>query len=60
LYSFEDQGIMSMWLKKKKKKKFMLQGALGILNSSLNELHLRTVNANIGMFGTLTQLLVII
>jgi len=34
----------------------MLQGALGILN----ELHLRTVNANIGMFGTLTQLLVII
>ena len=29
-----------------------LQGALGTLNSSLNnELHLRTVSANIGMFG---------
>lgn len=29
-----------------------LQGALGTLNSCLNnELHLRTVSANIGMFG---------
>nr|YP_010046473.1 ATP synthase CF0 subunit I [Lablab purpureus]QPJ78255.1 ATP synthase CF0 subunit I [Lablab purpureus]QRI60679.1 ATP synthase CF0 subunit I [Lablab purpureus] len=31
-----------------------LQGALGTLNSCLNnELHLRTVSANIGMFGTM-------
>nr|YP_010305391.1 ATP synthase CF0 subunit I [Fagus lucida]YP_011018000.1 ATP synthase CF0 subunit I [Fagus hayatae]WLS54919.1 ATP synthase CF0 subunit I [Fagus longipetiolata]ULU19180.1 ATP synthase CF0 subunit I [Fagus lucida]WQG15363.1 ATP synthase CF0 subunit I [Fagus hayatae]WQG15445.1 ATP synthase CF0 subunit I [Fagus hayatae] len=35
-----------------------LQGALGTLNSSLNnELHLRTINANIGMFGTLTEII---
>nr|AZJ16939.1 ATP synthase CF0 B subunit [Betula halophila] len=34
-----------------------LQGALGTLNSSLNnELHLRTINANIGMFGTLKEI----
>nr|QWY87025.1 ATP synthase CF0 subunit I [Millettia stuhlmannii] len=33
-----------------------LQGALGTLNSSLNnELHLRTVNANIGMFGAMKE-----
>lgn len=31
-----------------------LQGALGTLNSSLNdELHLRTISANIGMFGAM-------
>jgi len=35
-----------------------LQGALGTLTSSLNnELHLRTINANIGMFGTLTEII---
>ena len=34
-----------------------LQGALGTLNSCLNnELHLRTINANIGMFGTLKEI----
>lgn len=34
-----------------------LQGAIGTLNSSLsNELHLRTINANIGMFGTIKEL----
>nr|YP_009934754.1 ATP synthase CF0 subunit I [Morella cerifera]QNR95386.1 ATP synthase CF0 subunit I [Morella cerifera] len=34
-----------------------LQGALGTLNSSLNnELHLRTINANISMFGTLKEI----
>uniref|UniRef100_A0AAU6QD90 ATP synthase subunit b, chloroplastic n=1 Tax=Engelhardia serrata var. cambodiana TaxID=3136883 RepID=A0AAU6QD90_9ROSI len=34
-----------------------LQGALGTLNSSLNnELHLRTINANIGIFGTLKEI----
>nr|YP_009735543.1 ATP synthase CF0 subunit I [Pterocarya hupehensis]QBG39830.1 ATP synthase CF0 subunit I [Pterocarya hupehensis]WAJ60852.1 ATP synthase CF0 subunit I [Pterocarya hupehensis]WKF53766.1 ATP synthase CF0 subunit I [Pterocarya hupehensis] len=34
-----------------------LQGALGTLNSSLNnELHLRTINANIEMFGTLKEI----
>nr|YP_009735810.1 ATP synthase CF0 subunit I [Engelhardia roxburghiana]YP_010024149.1 ATP synthase CF0 subunit I [Engelhardia fenzelii]YP_010962507.1 ATP synthase CF0 subunit I [Engelhardia unijuga]QBG40452.1 ATP synthase CF0 subunit I [Engelhardia roxburghiana]QOP63498.1 ATP synthase CF0 subunit I [Engelhardia fenzelii]WDE74948.1 ATP synthase CF0 subunit I [Engelhardia roxburghiana]WKF53345.1 ATP synthase CF0 subunit I [Engelhardia fenzelii]WNI00616.1 ATP synthase CF0 subunit I [Engelhardia roxburghiana] len=34
-----------------------LQGALGTLNSSLNnELHLRTINANIGMFDTLKEI----
>nr|YP_009860983.1 ATP synthase CF0 B subunit [Spatholobus suberectus]QKI32247.1 ATP synthase CF0 B subunit [Spatholobus suberectus] len=33
-----------------------LQGALGTLNSCLNnELHLRTVNANIGMFGAMKE-----
>nr|YP_010162304.1 ATP synthase CF0 subunit I [Dolichos falciformis]YP_010162470.1 ATP synthase CF0 subunit I [Eriosema crinitum]YP_010162636.1 ATP synthase CF0 subunit I [Fagelia bituminosa]UXL85636.1 ATP synthase CF0 B subunit [Eriosema floribundum]QRI60013.1 ATP synthase CF0 subunit I [Dolichos falciformis]QRI60179.1 ATP synthase CF0 subunit I [Eriosema crinitum]QRI60345.1 ATP synthase CF0 subunit I [Fagelia bituminosa] len=33
-----------------------LQGALGTLNSCLNnELHFRTVNANIGMFGTMKE-----
>nr|QFO87246.1 ATP synthase CF0 subunit I [Silene adscendens]QFO87408.1 ATP synthase CF0 subunit I [Silene cambessedesii]QFO88056.1 ATP synthase CF0 subunit I [Silene littorea]QFO88866.1 ATP synthase CF0 subunit I [Silene psammitis]QFO89190.1 ATP synthase CF0 subunit I [Silene stockenii] len=33
-----------------------LQGALGTLNSCLNnELHLRTINANIGMFGALNE-----
>nr|YP_010464948.1 ATP synthase CF0 subunit I [Limonium otolepis]UUL95427.1 ATP synthase CF0 subunit I [Limonium otolepis] len=33
-----------------------LQGALGTLNSCLsNELHLRTINANIGMFGTMNE-----
>nr|YP_010514314.1 ATP synthase CF0 B subunit [Dolichopsis monticola]UXL85967.1 ATP synthase CF0 B subunit [Dolichopsis monticola] len=33
-----------------------LQGALGTLNSCLNnELHLRTVSANIGMFGTMKE-----
>nr|YP_010207562.1 ATP synthase CF0 subunit I [Quercus fleuryi]UBA14245.1 ATP synthase CF0 subunit I [Quercus fleuryi] len=35
-----------------------LKGALGTLTSSLNnELHLRTINANIGMFGTLTEII---
>lgn len=34
-----------------------LQGALGTLNSSLNnELHLRTINANIGMFGAMNEI----
>nr|QKK47607.1 ATPase I subunit [Paysonia grandiflora] len=34
-----------------------LQGAIGTLNSSLsNELHLRTINANIGMFGTIKEI----
>nr|YP_009572683.1 ATP synthase CF0 subunit I [Seguieria aculeata]QBE88397.1 ATP synthase CF0 subunit I [Seguieria aculeata] len=34
-----------------------LQGALGTLNSCLNnELHLRTINANIGMFGTMKEI----
>uniref|UniRef100_UPI0030DFAD4F ATP synthase CF0 subunit I n=1 Tax=Herniaria glabra TaxID=115624 RepID=UPI0030DFAD4F len=34
-----------------------LQGALGTLNSCLNnELHLRTINANIGMFGAMNQI----
>nr|YP_010129341.1 ATP synthase subunit b [Heynea velutina]QPZ48566.1 ATP synthase subunit b [Heynea velutina]QPZ48649.1 ATP synthase subunit b [Heynea velutina] len=34
-----------------------LQGALGTLNSSLNkELHLRTISANIGMFGTMKEI----
>ena len=33
-----------------------LQGAIGTLNSCLNnELHLRTINANIGMFGTMKE-----
>uniref|UniRef100_UPI0030FE5D89 ATP synthase CF0 subunit I n=1 Tax=Primula zhui TaxID=3043453 RepID=UPI0030FE5D89 len=33
-----------------------LEGALGTLNSCLNnELHLRTINANIGMFGTMKK-----
>nr|YP_010048840.1 ATP synthase CF0 subunit I [Aganope dinghuensis]QPK77213.1 ATP synthase CF0 subunit I [Aganope dinghuensis] len=33
-----------------------LQGAVGTLNSCLNnELHLRTVNANIGMFGAMKE-----
>nr|YP_010700854.1 ATP synthase CF0 subunit I [Neustanthus phaseoloides]WCI20926.1 ATP synthase CF0 subunit I [Neustanthus phaseoloides] len=33
-----------------------LRGALGTLNSCLtNELHLRTVSANIGMFGTMKE-----
>ena len=33
-----------------------LQGALGTLKSCLNnELHLRTVSANIGMFGTMKE-----
>nr|YP_010379828.1 ATP synthase CF0 subunit I [Astragalus pectinatus]UCS40968.1 ATP synthase CF0 subunit I [Astragalus pectinatus] len=33
-----------------------LQGALGTLNSSLNnELHLRTISANIGMFGAMKE-----
>nr|UEX91689.1 ATP synthase CF0 B subunit [Silene flos-cuculi] len=33
-----------------------LQGALGTLNSCLNnELHLRTITANIGMFGALNE-----
>nr|YP_010365451.1 ATP synthase CF0 subunit I [Pereskia aculeata]UOU85396.1 ATP synthase CF0 subunit I [Pereskia aculeata]WRH31658.1 ATP synthase CF0 subunit I [Pereskia aculeata] len=33
-----------------------LQGALGTLNSCLNnELHLRTINANIGMFGAMKE-----
>nr|YP_010138544.1 ATP systhase CF0 B subunit [Boehmeria nivea]QHN51752.1 ATP synthase CF0 subunit I [Boehmeria nivea var. nipononivea]QHN51836.1 ATP synthase CF0 subunit I [Boehmeria tomentosa]UED15981.1 ATP synthase CF0 subunit I [Boehmeria nivea var. tenacissima]QQH14558.1 ATP systhase CF0 B subunit [Boehmeria nivea]UED22259.1 ATP synthase CF0 subunit I [Boehmeria nivea] len=34
-----------------------LQGALGTLNSCLNnELHLRTVSTNIGMFGTIKEI----
>nr|YP_010014209.1 AtpF [Thulinella chrysantha]QOI12716.1 AtpF [Thulinella chrysantha] len=34
-----------------------LQGAMGTLNSCLsNELHLRTINANIGMFGTMKEI----
>nr|YP_011025112.1 ATP synthase CF0 subunit I [Hedlundia persica]WQM54267.1 ATP synthase CF0 subunit I [Hedlundia persica]WQM55627.1 ATP synthase CF0 subunit I [Hedlundia persica] len=34
-----------------------LQGALGTLNSCLNnELHLRTINTNIGMFGTVKEI----
>nr|YP_009568270.1 ATP synthase CF0 subunit I [Plumbago auriculata]ADD31536.1 ATP synthase CF0 subunit I protein [Plumbago auriculata]QBC69201.1 ATP synthase CF0 subunit I [Plumbago auriculata]QBE86552.1 ATP synthase CF0 subunit I [Plumbago auriculata] len=34
-----------------------LQGALGILNSCLsNALHLRTINANIGMFGAMNEI----
>nr|QGA84674.1 ATP synthase CF0 subunit I [Mimosa tenuiflora] len=34
-----------------------LQGALGTLNSCLsNELHLRTISANIGMFGTMKEI----
>nr|YP_009894784.1 ATPase I subunit [Dithyrea californica]YP_009895647.1 ATPase I subunit [Dimorphocarpa wislizeni]YP_009898476.1 ATPase I subunit [Murbeckiella boryi]QKK52195.1 ATPase I subunit [Nerisyrenia camporum]QKK41243.1 ATPase I subunit [Dithyrea californica]QKK42106.1 ATPase I subunit [Dimorphocarpa wislizeni]QKK45283.1 ATPase I subunit [Murbeckiella boryi] len=34
-----------------------LQGAIGTLNSCLsNELHLRTINANIGMFGTIKEI----
>nr|UGV23122.1 ATP synthase CF0 subunit I [Elaeocarpus angustifolius] len=34
-----------------------LQGALEILNSCLtNELHLRTISANIGMFGTMKEI----
>nr|YP_009569837.1 ATP synthase CF0 subunit I [Microtea debilis]QBC68122.1 ATP synthase CF0 subunit I [Microtea debilis]QBE86467.1 ATP synthase CF0 subunit I [Microtea debilis] len=34
-----------------------LQGALGTLNSCLNnELHLRTINANIGMFGATKEI----
>nr|UIS16819.1 ATP synthase CF0 subunit I [Camelina microcarpa] len=34
-----------------------LQGAIGTLNSCLsNELHLRTINANIGMFGTMKEI----
>nr|APZ84043.1 ATP synthase CF0 subunit I [Lagerstroemia speciosa] len=34
-----------------------LQGALGTLNSCLNnELHLRTITANIGMFGTMKEI----
>nr|QXJ41190.1 ATP synthase CF0 subunit I [Hydrangea febrifuga]WOK77474.1 ATP synthase CF0 subunit I [Hydrangea febrifuga] len=34
-----------------------LQGALGTLNSCLNnELHLRTIRANIGMFGTMKEI----
>nr|QGA84687.1 ATP synthase CF0 subunit I [Vachellia tortilis] len=34
-----------------------LQGALGTLNSCLNnELHLRTISANIGMFGTMKDI----
>nr|YP_009568836.1 ATP synthase CF0 subunit I [Marcgravia coriacea]QBC67954.1 ATP synthase CF0 subunit I [Marcgravia coriacea] len=34
-----------------------LQGALGTLNSCLNnELHLRTISANIGMFGTIKEI----
>nr|YP_010887469.1 ATPase subunit I [Meconopsis bella]WJJ45536.1 ATPase subunit I [Meconopsis bella] len=34
-----------------------LQGALGTLNSCLNsELHLRTINANIGMFGSMKEI----
>nr|YP_010570849.1 ATP synthase CF0 subunit I [Impatiens platysepala]UZG90710.1 ATP synthase CF0 subunit I [Impatiens platysepala] len=33
-----------------------LEGALGTLNSCLNnELHLRTISANIGMFGTIKE-----
>nr|YP_010625498.1 ATP synthase CF0 B subunit [Chrozophora sabulosa]WBG94227.1 ATP synthase CF0 B subunit [Chrozophora sabulosa] len=34
-----------------------LQGALGTLNSCLNnELHFRTINANIGMFGAMKEI----
>nr|YP_010267127.1 CF0 subunit I [Impatiens macrovexilla]UIF93687.1 CF0 subunit I [Impatiens macrovexilla] len=34
-----------------------LEGALGTLNSCLNnELHLRTISANIGMFGTIKEI----
>nr|YP_009896946.1 ATPase I subunit [Hesperis persica]QKK43579.1 ATPase I subunit [Hesperis persica] len=34
-----------------------LQGAIGTLKSCLsNELHLRTINANIGMFGTIKEI----
>nr|YP_009899425.1 ATPase I subunit [Megacarpaea polyandra]QKK46232.1 ATPase I subunit [Megacarpaea polyandra] len=34
-----------------------LQGAIGTLNSCLsNELHLRTINANIGIFGTMNEI----
>uniref|UniRef100_UPI0030E2D8A5 ATP synthase CF0 subunit I n=1 Tax=Eremogone griffithii TaxID=1701062 RepID=UPI0030E2D8A5 len=33
-----------------------LQGALGTLSCLNNELHLRTINANIGMFGTLNEI----
>ncbi|TYJ13762.1 hypothetical protein E1A91_A10G072200v1 [Gossypium mustelinum] len=34
-----------------------LQGALGTLNSSLNnELHLRTISANIGLFGVMKEI----
>ena len=34
-----------------------LQGALGTLNSCLNnELHLRTISTNIGMFGTVKEI----
>nr|YP_010984698.1 ATP synthase CF0 subunit I [Hydrangea schizomollis]WOK78882.1 ATP synthase CF0 subunit I [Hydrangea schizomollis] len=34
-----------------------LQGALGTLNSCLNnELHLRTISANIGIFGTMKEI----
>nr|YP_010895417.1 ATP synthase CF0 B subunit [Barbarea vulgaris]WJZ19240.1 ATP synthase CF0 B subunit [Barbarea vulgaris] len=34
-----------------------LQGAIGTLNSCLShELHLRTINANIGMFGTIKEI----
>nr|YP_009571839.1 ATP synthase CF0 subunit I [Barbeuia madagascariensis]QBC71502.1 ATP synthase CF0 subunit I [Barbeuia madagascariensis]QBC71577.1 ATP synthase CF0 subunit I [Barbeuia madagascariensis] len=34
-----------------------LQGALGTLNSCLNnELHLRTINTNIGMFGAMKEI----
>nr|YP_010364183.1 ATP synthase CF0 subunit I [Solanum aligerum]UNZ91855.1 ATP synthase CF0 subunit I [Solanum aligerum] len=34
-----------------------LRGALGTLNSCLNnELHLRTISANIGMLGTMTEI----
>nr|QOI12890.1 AtpF [Capparis spinosa] len=34
-----------------------LQGAIGTLNSCLsNELHLRTINANISMFGTMKEI----
>nr|YP_009368363.1 ATP synthase CF0 subunit I [Ammopiptanthus mongolicus]ARK36869.1 ATP synthase CF0 subunit I [Ammopiptanthus mongolicus] len=34
-----------------------LEGALGTLNSCLNnELHLRTISANIGMFGTMKEI----
>nr|YP_010260163.1 ATP synthase CF0 subunit I [Emblica urinaria]YP_010620534.1 ATP synthase CF0 subunit I [Phyllanthus niruri]UIX54900.1 ATP synthase CF0 subunit I [Emblica urinaria]WAX37425.1 ATP synthase CF0 subunit I [Moeroris amara]WAX37679.1 ATP synthase CF0 subunit I [Phyllanthus niruri] len=35
-----------------------LQGALGTLNSCLtNELHLHTISANIGMFGTMKEIM---
>nr|UXN47016.1 ATP synthase CF0 subunit I [Primula oreodoxa] len=35
-----------------------LEGALGTLNSCLNnELHLRTISANIGMFGTMKEII---